>query len=121
MITPRDNAKPLSYERLENLKAAVANKGKRNPFQRFAFDTKERKVNPNIDLTWIYRLSSIGKDNIKGHYATIDKIDYYKDDKLGNKQITEIQADRVILSEDTQNGKQNYIIKFRTVPTNNKP
>ncbi|CAK0774151.1 conserved hypothetical protein [Gammaproteobacteria bacterium] len=115
-ITPRNDGKPLASERLVALKKMVELKDKRNPFQRFAFDAKQRIVNPSVDLTWIYRLTGIGKDQ-KGPYATIDRSDYYVGDMLdGNKKIDKVLADRVNLVEETPNGKQSYVMKFRSVP-----
>ncbi|CAK0755918.1 conserved hypothetical protein [Gammaproteobacteria bacterium] len=118
-LTPRNDAEPLTGERLAALDRMIEQKEKRNPFQRFAFDAKQRVVNTSVDLTWIYRLTGTGKDQ-NGFYATIDHKDYYEGHTLDGKKIDKIQPDRVLLVEETANGKQNYVLKFRTVTTDKK-
>lgn len=111
-ITPRNNAQPLEGERLESLLEAVDRKNKRNPFQRFAYDQSAPKVLPEIDLTWVHKLSGIGVDNgIK--YATIDRIDYMVNDRVAGKVVQEIMNDRVYLLKKSEDGEQRFILKFR--------
>ncbi|CAK0773449.1 conserved hypothetical protein [Gammaproteobacteria bacterium] len=115
-MTPRNDAEPITGERLAALEKMVDQKEKRNPFQRFAFDAKQRMVNTSVDLTWIYRLTGTGRDQV-GQYATIDRKDYYEGYLLDGKKIEKIQADRVLLTEDTANGKQSFVLKFRATAT----
>ncbi len=116
-ISPRNNAEPLSNDRLRALKDQVAQQNKRNPFQRFAFDSKLKSVSQSIDLTWIFTMTGMGKDP-NGTYATIDHRDYYENGTFDKtKHIDSIAGDRVNMSEDTPNGKQTYVLKYRPAAT----
>ena len=111
-ITPRDDAKPLESERIDTIQEKVSAKNKRNPFQRFAYNKSEPKPSPCIDLTWIHRLSGIGR--IGGErIATIDSRDYAVGDPLNDMTITEIRNDRVMLKKESTDGEQIYVLGFR--------
>ena len=111
-ITPREDAKPLSSARISELRARVAQKNKRNPFQRFAYDPEAKKVRPEIDLTWVYRLSGIGR--VGGmRTATIDSKDYAKDDLFKGMKIVGIESQRVRFEKQTDHGVEKYQLKFR--------
>lgn len=111
-ITPRNDARPLAGDRISSLLARVNKKDKRNPFQRFAYDKTAPKVKPEIDLTWVHKLSGIGMD--KGsRYATIDRVDNVIGDKINGKKINRIDKDRVYLIKKGKNGEQKFVLKFR--------
>jgi hypothetical protein len=111
-ITPRDDAKPLESARIDTIQEKVSAKNKRNPFQRFAYNKSEPKPSPWIDLTWIHRLSGIGR--IGGErIATIDSRDYAVGDPLDNMSITEIRNDRVMLKKESADGEQIFVLGFR--------
>ena len=111
-IIPRNDAIPLADkdERLKTLRERVL-KNPRNPFQRL--DKSEDRT--LVDLTWVYKLTSIGTDAGK-RYATIDRKDYSSGDTIeGTKRvITAIERREVFLSEDLTFGKQPYVMRFRT-------
>lgn len=111
-ITPRDDAKPLESARIVTIRDKVAAKNKRNPFQRFAYNKSEPKPSPWIDLTWIHRLSGIGR--VGGErIATIDSRDYAVGDPLNDMTISEIRNDRVMLKKESKDGEQIYVLGFR--------
>lgn len=118
-LTPRADAVPLASARLDELKGKVEALNKRNPFQRFAYSKNQQKILHEIDLTWVNKLSGIGKvgDN---RYATIDGKDYNVDDKVDGMKITVIEADRVYLIKETPNGIEKYQMKFRVVKDKKK-
>ncbi len=113
-LIPRNDAKDLGGERLDKMKAWVAKKNKRDPFQRFAFDPNRKKDSiPLIDLTWIHKLGGIGENNGR-KYATIDRANYFIGSSFkGKKKITEIGAAVVYLEETTDNGLVRYKIGQR--------
>lgn len=111
-ITPRGNAEPLADERITALKQQVAAQDKRNPFQRFAFNAKTRQVTPEIELTWIYKLTGIGRVGDK-RTATINSRDYSADDVLDGMLVTQVESDRVMLSKRTADGTERYVLRFR--------
>ncbi len=111
-ITPRNDAEPLSSERLSQLLDDVQRSNKRNPFQRFAFDASHSKPQAVIDLTWIYPLTGIGKREDR-YYATINRRDYSVGDVLDNRVVTRINADRLYLEKVTRDGVQEYVLRFR--------
>ncbi|MGB0684178.1 MAG: hypothetical protein ACPGOV_15845 [Magnetovibrionaceae bacterium] len=115
-LTPRSDAEPLGGERLGALKERVNTPNKRNPFQRLVNLGDGQKERREIDLTWIYKLSGIGRvgDNL---IATIDSRDYQEGDTLQGMTITDIQSDRIELEKDTDNGLQRYRLGFRRVRT----
>ena len=118
-LTPRADAEPLSSSRLDDLWVKVDMMNKRNPFQRFAYNKNQQKILQEIDLTWVNKLSGIGKvgDN---RYATIDGKDYNIDDKVDGMKIIGIDADRVFLTKETPNGIEKYQLKFRTIKEKKK-
>jgi hypothetical protein len=71
-LTPRGDAEPLTGERLAALQAAVKEQNKRNPFQRFAYNVNTKRVTAEVDLTWIHKLSGIGRLGDK-KVATINR------------------------------------------------
>ncbi|MEW6667840.1 MAG: hypothetical protein AB1512_21735 [Thermodesulfobacteriota bacterium] len=72
----------------------------RNPFKRDG--RTEPPVSPDrVDLTWKFRLTSIGIDS-KGRYANIDRKLVHKGDVFNGMVVTEVAKDRVDLSSDGQ-------------------
>lgn len=118
-ITPRNDAEPTSSQRIDNMKDQVAAQDKRNPFQRFAYNPKSPKPNPWIDLTWVHRLTGIGRVGDK-RMATIDSREYAAGDNLSGMTITSVESDRVMLNKTTENGRQIYVLGFRA-PGAGKP
>lgn len=115
-LTPRDNAAPLGGERLAGLKDLVMAPDMRNPFQRFAFNAKTRTVSRDIDLTWINKLSGIGKSGNQRE-ATIEGRDYRVGDTLpGGQTITAIDADVVHLSRETPDGTETFVLRYQKSP-----
>ena len=105
-----DGGKQLSSKEILFLENELNKKKKRDPFQRFAKVGK--KIKRLIDLTWMHKLSGIGK--IDGKFvATIDHRLYYHKSKLKDMIITEITSRNVYLKKNTPNGVVNYILKFR--------
>jgi len=87
----------------------------RNPFKRDG-RTPEASVSPDqVDLTWKFKLTSIGIDS-KGRYASIDRKVVHKGDVFNGMVVTEVAKDRVDLSSDSQK----VFIAFR-VKTPPKP
>lgn len=111
-LTPREDAKPLSNDRLTSLMQRVEMKDRRNPFQRFAYNAKQNLISAEIDLTWVYKLSGIGKIG-NTRYATIENKDYSAGDILEGMKLVDVQADRVLLKKKTANGIEKYQLKFR--------
>ena len=113
-VVPRRDVKELQGQRLEELKKRVAEKNRRNPFQRFAFSNK-KEFRPRIDLTWMYKLTAIGTS--KGEkYATIDHHTYQVGDWLDGekgKKITSIATDRLYLQQKGEEGLREFVLKFR--------
>ena len=113
-ITPRLNAEPLAGERLERLTQRVEEKEKRNPFRILNWDRKTLTATLEIDLTWIHRLSGIGRIGAQ-YFATIDGRDY----RVGNEFlpgmfVKTVTEERVTLERVTDNGTQPYVLKFRS-------
>jgi hypothetical protein len=100
-------AEELSDKVSNFLKNEIAKKNKRNPFQRFA------KLGSNIeriiDLTWIHKLTSIGRINRKIYYVG----DYFED-----MQVIKIEPSKVSFSKKNQNGLTRFIIGFRNLKQN---
>ncbi|MDG2284426.1 MAG: hypothetical protein P8N43_02705 [Alphaproteobacteria bacterium] len=111
-ITPRDDAKPVKSTWVKSIKDKVTVKNKRNPFQRFAYNKSEPKPSPWIDLTWIYRLSGIGRIG-EARIATIDSRDYAVGDTLKDMVVDEILSDRIKLKRESADGVQTYVLGFR--------
>lgn len=87
----------------------------RNPFKRDG-RTPEASPSPDqVDLTWKFKLTSIGVDS-KGRYANIDRKLVYKGDVFNGMVVTEVAKDRIELRSDTQK----VFIAFR-VKTPPKP
>ena len=115
-ITPRGNGEPLpnANERIKALRDQVGEPGKRNPFQRFAFNKDKMQVTRDIELTWLYRLTGIGRIGDK-RMATINAQDYSTGDSFDGMTITAIETDRVRLEKKSAEGTTSYILKFRPV------
>lgn len=112
-ITPRADAAPLTDQRLQALRDQVAEQNKRNPFQRFAFNRSTRQVTQEIDLTWIHRLSGIGRVGDQD-VATINTRDYRVGMELeAGLKVTKIDSDAVHLQRQTDDGLTLYVIRFR--------
>ncbi|MBF0382720.1 MAG: hypothetical protein HQL69_16990 [Magnetococcales bacterium] len=120
-LIPRNDANPLSdNSRLKELKQWVSQKDKRNPFQRFAYDSSRKRVRPVIDLTWIYKLGGLGLTTEGVPYATIDRKNYIVGEKLFGYYITKIERDRVYLEKRTADGNIRYSLGFRKRAGENK-
>lgn len=111
-LIPRNDAQPLSGDRLKHLQESVARFDKRNPFQRFAYDPT-RKVQPVIDWTWIHKLGGIGLTVDGRPYATINRESHLVGDRLDGATITGITKDRVSLERLSETGKTRFVIGFR--------
>jgi len=112
-LTPRGDAEPLSSDRFSKLDDLVSSESKRNPFQRFAFNAETKAVSRDIDLTWIYHMTSIGKSAGR-EVATIDNSDYFIGGKLKQGHIiTAITGDEVRLEQKTDNGVETSFIRYR--------
>ncbi|MBF0180574.1 MAG: hypothetical protein HQM03_11180 [Magnetococcales bacterium] len=120
-LIPRNDASPLSENaRLSALQSWIEQKGRRNPFQRFAYDVSRKQVRPVIDLTWIYKLGGLGITPEGKRYATIDHKDYHVGYKLEERTITAIESDRVLFEKQTPDGKVTYSLEFRRGEANKK-
>jgi len=114
-ITPRGNAEPLpnANERISKLRQQVAEPNKRNPFQRFAFDKDKKAVSQDIELTWLYRLTGVGRVGER-KVATINGQDCSIGDVVDGMSIVAIENDRVLLKKDSATeGSIKYVLKFR--------
>ncbi|MEA2018208.1 MAG: hypothetical protein U9N59_07150 [Campylobacterota bacterium] len=97
---------------MQFLDEELAKKDKRNPFQRFA--KLGKNIQRIIDLTWIHKLSGIGRVNGE-NMATINHQQYFKGDIFNGYMITSIGSDGVKLKKITSNGNEVYIINFRKI------
>jgi hypothetical protein len=105
-----DGGEVLSKKNIEFLNKELQKKHKRDPFQRFA--KTGMIIDRTIDLTWIHKLSGIGK--IKGEYvATINRKQYRVNEKFKNLKIVDIHSNGVLLENKTKNGINKYILNFR--------
>lgn len=117
-LTPKNDAVPLTGERLSKLRKLVAERDKRNPFQRFAPYPDRGKNVPKfaIELTWVHKLRLISRVAGKPR-ATIDGTEYGVGDPFksveGELTIKSISGTRVDLTKKTKNGVQDYFIKFQ--------
>lgn len=112
-LTPRGDAEPLASDRFSKLDSMVSSESKRNPFQRFAFNAETKAISRDIDMTWIYHMTSIGKSGGR-EVATIDGSDYFVGDKLKQGHVvTAIAGDEVRLEQKTDNGTETYFIRYR--------
>ncbi|MBF8271230.1 MAG: hypothetical protein HW380_335 [Magnetococcales bacterium] len=112
-LIPQNNAEPISGQRLENLKKWVYAKDKRDPFQRFAYDTTRKVVNPAVDLTWIYKLEGIGLTPEKKPYANVNRKNYQVGDSLDGRTITKIDEAKINLEKRDRDGVTEYTLGFR--------
>ncbi|MBF0195748.1 MAG: hypothetical protein HQL71_14400 [Magnetococcales bacterium] len=112
-IIPRNDAKPMAGKRIAKLKEEVHQKDKRNPFQRFAFDSKRRKISPVIDLTWVYKLGGIGIAQNGQQYATINHQNYQVGDSMDGRKVTKISADKVYFEKKSKRGTARFTLSFR--------
>lgn len=112
-----DGGERLSQKDVVFLQTELNKKRKRDPFQRFAkVGTRIKRL---VDLTWMYKLSGIGK--VDGKYvATINHRIYYNKSTFNGMRITNITPKGVLLQKYTSNGVVNYILKFRQKGTNEK-
>jgi len=90
----------------------LAKKNKRNPFQRFA--KLGENIQRIIDLTWIHKLSGIGRVNGE-NMATINHQQYFKGDIFSGYKIISISSNGVRLKKNTSNGNEIYVINFRKI------
>ena len=114
-LIPQNNAEPIAGQRLDELKKWVFAKDKRDPFQRFAYDTSRKVVNASIDLTWVYKLEGLGQTPGSGSYANINRKSYHVGDDLDGREITKIGADRVYLQKKGRDGITEYTLSFRKI------
>jgi hypothetical protein len=112
-IIPRNDAKPMAGKRVARLKTEVSKINKRNPFQRFAFDSKRRKVSPVIDLTWVYKLGGLGISQNGQPYATINHQNYQIGDEMDGRKVTKISSDKVYLEKKNKRGTARFTLSFR--------
>jgi len=106
------NGERLDPKLVKFLDDELAKKNRRNPFQRFA--KLGKNIKRIIDLTWIYKLSGIGR--IDGEFvATINHKQYFKGDSFDGFIVTSITSDGVRLKKSTSNGDEIYIINFRKI------
>jgi hypothetical protein len=102
------------HNRLEKkLEEIIMSSSSKNPFQRNMSDGKN-KVTRAINLTYIYKLSSVTP--IKGNpFATIDNKDYHIGNRFLDKGIIKkIERGKVWIVKTLSNGtKQEYFIGFR--------
>ena len=100
----------ISKEDVLFLNEELSKNSKRDPFQRFA--KVGQTIKRLVDLTWMYKLSGIGK--IDGKYvATIDHRIYYKGSNFNGMKIINITPKGIRLKKKTSNGTVNYILGFR--------
>lgn len=112
-IIPRNDARAITENvRIQKMREEVQ-KDKRDPFQRFAYDANLKRVRPSIDLTWIYKLGSLGTGQDGKQYVTIDRKQYRIGDKLDGRTIEDILDDRVDFFKETSEGKLKYSLSFR--------
>jgi hypothetical protein len=119
-IIPRNDAKPLAGKRLLKLQTEVDKRDKRNPFQRFAYDSKRQKVSPVIDLTWVYKLGGLGIAQNGNQYATINRNNYQVGDLMDGRKITRISSDKVYLEKKNKRGTAKFTLTFRKKGTEKK-
>lgn len=124
-ITPRNDAAPMSDDRVVALREQVASLDKRNPFQRFAFNATTKEVSAEIDLTWIHKLSGVGRVGDR-KVATINVRNETKDYSVGDElepglTITAIENDRVQLQKKTGDGTVRYVMRFRRSAVSKQP
>jgi hypothetical protein len=105
-----DGGEMLSESDIEFLEYELNKKRKRDPFQRFAKIGK--KIKRLVDLTWMYKLSGVGKINGK-FTATIDHRIYYIGSIFNDMKIINIDSTGVNLVKKTKNGNMYYILNFR--------
>jgi hypothetical protein len=105
-----DGGKKLSNKNISFLEYELNKTDKRDPFQRFAKIGKN--ITRLIDLTWLHKLSGIGKINGK-FVATIDHRIYYEKSKLHGMTINTISPKGLTLSKKTKNGTDNFVLNFR--------
>lgn len=114
-----DGGDKLPLEKIAKIEKEINKEKKRDPFQRFAkLGTNIQRL---IDLTWMYKLSGIGK--IDGKFvATIDRKVYFENEIFHTMRIIEITNKSVYLQEITKNGVTNFVLNFRTTAkeTNNE-
>lgn len=116
-ITPRNDAAPMSDARVVALHNQIAAQDKRNPFQRFAFNAVTKEVSAEIDLTWIHKLSGVGRVGER-KVATINVKNETRDYSVGDELepgllISGIENDRVQLQKKTSEGTARYVLRFR--------
>lgn len=119
-LIPRNDARQLSGQRLEELKQWILEKDKRNPFQRFAYDVSRKRISPVIELTWIYKLGGLGTTPEGKPYANINRRNYMVGDELDGRIIERIDDDRVFLKKTNRDGTVRYMLTFRRVNSDKK-
>lgn len=111
-LLPNNDARQLQIPRLKALMAKLDAEERRNPFQRL--DGGNSQDGNRIDLTEFFSLTGISRI---GDYSlvTINGYDYVVGDSLGNREIMEIQDDRVLLQRQGLNRLERFVLRFRTV------
>ncbi|PCI40835.1 MAG: hypothetical protein COB46_05905 [Rhodospirillaceae bacterium] len=111
-VTPKNDAARLQGDRILKLSQRVGQPNKRNPFQRFAASSIG-KIEKVIDLSWVHKLSGIGRIGDQ-RYATIDSKDYQQGDEFRKGVIVEKIASSIVrLVKKDANGTVRYVLKFR--------
>ncbi|MBF0521187.1 MAG: hypothetical protein HQK92_15865 [Nitrospirae bacterium] len=116
-VTPLSGGQELPEAQALALKQSADNTKFRNPFLRSVEAEKLLKYKQVIDLTWIHKLTSIGFSGGKKEATIDDRVVTVGDNfpSESKRKVDSIGVDRVYLSEITDVGKIDYIIKFRKV------
>jgi len=111
-LLPNNDARQLQIPRLRALRAKLEAEERRNPFQRL--DGGGSLEGNRIDLTEFFSLTGISRI---GDYSlvTINGHDYVVGDRLGNREITSILDDRVLLQRQGLNRLERFVLRFPTV------
>jgi len=111
-LLPNNDARQLQIPRLRALMARLEEEERRNPFQRL--DGSGSLDGNRIDLTDFFSLTGISRI---GDYSlvTINGHDYVVGDRLGNREITEILDDRVLLQRQGLTRLERFVLRFPTL------
>lgn len=111
-LLPNNDARQLQIPRLRALRAELEGEERRNPFQRL--DGGGSQEGNRIDLTEFFSLTGISRI---GDYSlvTINGHDYVVGDSLGNRKITAILDDRVLLERQGLNRLERFVLRFPAV------
>ncbi len=112
VIRPRNDARQLHIPRLEAVRAVLAAKSARNPFQpAVAADAAEGAERQ--DLTAAYRLTGVATLQPSGErIATIDLFDYVVGDMLDGRRVVHVGEDRVYLNAERDGRDERFVIRM---------